>query len=75
MLGCFFWGYMASQIPGGILADHYGGKNVFGLGILGTSLFTLLGPVAARTSVDLFIIVRVLTGVAEVRRNGNCPSQ
>jgi len=66
ILGCFFWGYMATQIPGGIL-ERFGGKYVFGLGTLFTAVFTLVTPVAARTSTAALIVVRVLTaGLAEV---------
>jgi MFS transporter, ACS family, solute carrier family 17 (sodium-dependent inorganic phosphate cotransporter), member 5 len=59
---------MISQIPGGLLAERFGGKWVFGLGTLFTAVFSLLSPVAARSSLELFIAVRVLTGLAEVCR-------
>lgn len=32
IFSCFFYGYMATQILGGYLADKFGGKWVFGLG-------------------------------------------
>ncbi|CAG5889634.1 unnamed protein product [Menidia menidia] len=32
LLGAFFFGYLCTQIPGGYLAGHYGGKNFLGLG-------------------------------------------
>lgn len=57
---------MVTQIPGGILAERFGGKWVFGIGTLLTALFTLLTPVAARSSTTALIVVRVLTGLAEV---------
>ena len=68
ILGSFFWGYMITPLPGGILARHFGGKNVFGLGVLLSSLFSLLTPVAARFHFAALIAVRVLTGLAEVGR-------
>ncbi|KAJ8923064.1 hypothetical protein NQ315_001613 [Exocentrus adspersus] len=60
VLGSFFYG---SQ--GGRLAELFGGKLVYGIGVLVTAVFTLLSPVAARTNFPLFIIVRVLEGMGE----------
>ena len=58
ILGAFFWGYVCTQIPGGMLAERYGGKLVFGLGILVTSVFTILTPLAAQGGFVLLIICR-----------------
>ena len=66
MLSSFFYGYIITQLPGGFLALKFGGKNLFGLGILSTAVFTLLTPVAARASVALLVILRVLIGLCEV---------
>ena len=57
-MGAFFWGYVLTQIPGGVLAERFGGKLVFGLGILVTSVFTILTPLAARGGYALLIICR-----------------
>lgn len=65
ILGAFFYGYMVSQVPGGWLATRYGGKRVFGLGVLCTSVLTLLTPLAAKTSLYLFIALRVIEGLGE----------
>lgn len=56
---------MVFQLPGGRLADSIGSKWLLGGGILGTSLLTLLSPLAARISSTAFIICRVLEGVFE----------
>jgi MFS family permease len=58
---------MVTQIPGGILAEKYGGKYVLGLGILLTDFFSVLTPLAARQGgANAVIVMRVLTGLAEV---------
>jgi len=65
ILGCFFWGYIVTQIPGGSLAERYGGKYVFGLGVFFTGFFSIFMPIAARSSPSALIALRVLTGAAE----------
>lgn len=41
---------------------------VFGLGILVTTVLTLVTPVAARTNVWLMVAVRIVEGIGEVRQ-------
>ena len=65
LLGAFFFGYVVTQLPGGRLAEKYGGKTLYGGGVLVTSVLTLLTPLAANTSIYLFILVRVLEGLGE----------
>ncbi|KAJ7378838.1 hypothetical protein OS493_020437 [Desmophyllum pertusum] len=63
VLGSFYYGYVALQIPGGWLALKVGGTRLFGVAVLIASTLTLLTPVASRTSVVLLIIVRVGEGL------------
>lgn len=65
ILGSFFYGYVVTQIPGGRLAELYGGKLVFGLGILMTGVLTTVSPLAAKLGTSVFIVVRVLEGLSE----------
>ncbi|XP_015838353.2 putative inorganic phosphate cotransporter [Tribolium castaneum] len=65
VLGSFFYGYVLTQVPGGRLAELFGGKLVYGVGVLVTAVFTLLSPIAARINFPLFILVRVLEGMGE----------
>ncbi|XP_047130506.1 vesicular glutamate transporter 3 isoform X1 [Hydra vulgaris] len=65
ILSSFFYGYIFTQIPGGWLAAKYGGKNLFGGGILMTALFTLVTPLAARLHPSVLILVRILEGLFE----------
>ncbi|KAF2882063.1 hypothetical protein ILUMI_24111 [Ignelater luminosus] len=65
VLGSFFYGYVLTQVPGGRLAELFGGKLVFGCGVLMTAIFTLLSPIAAQMNFPLFIVVRVLEGMGE----------
>ncbi|XP_045115030.1 sialin-like [Portunus trituberculatus] len=63
VLGAFFYGYFATNIPGGRLAEEYGTKRVFGGSILISALLTLLIPVAARESYIFLILLRVIIGL------------
>lgn len=65
ILGSFFYGYVLTQVPGGRLAERFGGKHIYGYGILMTTLFTLLTPLAAKISVPALVIVRIFTGLGE----------
>lgn len=44
ILAAFYFGYVVTHIPGGIIAEKFGGKYVLGIGILLTALFTLITP-------------------------------
>lgn len=66
VLGAFFYGYITTQIPGGWLAEVFGGKKLFGFGVLCTAVLTLLTPLAARWNLYVFIALRVVEGIGEV---------
>lgn len=66
VLGSFYYGYVALQIPGGWLAVKLGGTRIFGLAVLIASVLTTLTPLAARISVLLLIAVRVGEGLVLV---------
>lgn len=65
VLGSFFYGYVLTQVPGGRLAEMFGGKRIYGIGVLITAIFTLLTPFAALWNMTALVIVRVLEGVGE----------
>lgn len=65
LLGAFFFGYLCTQIPGGYLSGHYGGKLFLGLGVLGTAVLTLLTPLAAQQGSYWLFALRALEGFGE----------
>eukprot|EP00037_Helgoeca_nana_P015170 m.141938 g.141938 ORF g.141938 m.141938 type:complete len:519 (-) comp22892_c0_seq2:155-1711(-) len=65
VLGSFFYGYICTQVAGGWLATRFGGKHVYGVGVLVTSVLTLLTPLAANAGVPVLVAVRVLEGLGE----------
>ena len=66
ILGSFFFGYVITQLPGGWLGTRFGGKYLFGLGVLCTSVLTIFTPLAARHSVGMLILLRILEGLGQV---------
>lgn len=61
----FFWGYLLTQIAGGIWADTVGGKAVLGFGVVWWSVATVLTPIAAKLGLPFLFIVRALMGIGE----------
>ena len=49
----YSWGYITTQLIGGRLAEVYGFKIVYGLGISIPGLLMLLHPIAAQTDVKV----------------------
>ena len=48
------------------MAGKYGGKWVLGAGNMVTAVLSLLSPLAANSSIELFMAIRVIEGLAEV---------
>ncbi|RVE46450.1 hypothetical protein evm_008917 [Chilo suppressalis] len=66
LLSAFYYGYVLTHLPGGLLAEKFGGKWTLGIGLLSTSIATALTPLAVSLggAVGLFII-RVIEGMGE----------
>ncbi|KAL1129021.1 hypothetical protein AAG570_013553 [Ranatra chinensis] len=66
ILSSFFWGYVVMQLPGGLIAERFGGKYTLAAGMLTSTLATLLTPAVARTwgAVGL-IILRFALGLGQ----------
>ncbi|QCE02004.1 ascorbate transporter, chloroplastic-like [Vigna unguiculata] len=61
----FFWGYLLTQIVGGIWADKIGGKLVLGFGVVWWSIATVLTPIAAKLGLPFLLIMRAFMGIGE----------
>lgn len=67
ILSSFFYGYIVTHLPGGIIAEKFGGKYSLGLGILSTAFFTLITPITVKLGgANALIALRVLEGLGEV---------
>lgn len=65
LLGGFFWGYIVTQIPGGLLSQRFGGKRVFGYFMLLAAIATLFSSLSARVSPYLLLFMRIINGVGQ----------
>ncbi|KAK8268985.1 hypothetical protein V6Z12_D11G100600 [Gossypium hirsutum] len=61
----FFWGYLLTQILGGIWADKIGGKLVLGFGVVWWSVATILTPITAKIGLPFLLIMRAFMGIGE----------
>ncbi|XP_046627975.1 putative inorganic phosphate cotransporter [Neodiprion virginianus] len=66
ILSSFYWGYLITSVPGGILADRFGGKYILGIAVLSTAVLTLLTPLVVKYyEATGLIVFRFLTGVSQ----------
>ncbi|XP_047112885.1 sialin-like isoform X2 [Schistocerca piceifrons] len=65
ILAGFYYGYTVGHIPGGVLADRFGGKVVLLFGILVSSILTVLTPLSAWAGYYVLFTNRVLQGLAQ----------
>ncbi|CAG9766884.1 unnamed protein product [Ceutorhynchus assimilis] len=65
VLSAFFYGYVITQIPAGILGKTYGNIRFLGIGMLINSVFGLLVPIAAEMGLWWLLAVRFIQGLGE----------
>ncbi len=65
VLSGFSYGYCATQLIGGILAERYGGKWVFGIAIGGSTVLGVLVSFVAHVDFTLVVVVRALQGALQ----------
>lgn len=66
ILSSFYWGYIVTHIPGGMLVEKFGGKMTLLAGIASTSLLTLLTPLSITLGGSTLLIVnRIIMGLCQ----------
>lgn len=64
ILGAFYVGYLLSHLPGGLLAQKYGGKYILGFGVLTSGVLSMLIPVCVDYGgAHSLIAIRMLMGM------------
>lgn len=65
-MGSFYYGYILTHLVGGQLAQLMGAKRLIAISLATSCALTLLTPVAAYYSVVAVIVLRIITGIAQV---------
>lgn len=66
ILSSFYWGYIITHIPGGILVERFGGKVLLLAGNVATSVLTCLTPISiAWGGAYLLVGNRVVMGLCQ----------
>ncbi|KAJ8680683.1 hypothetical protein QAD02_016470 [Eretmocerus hayati] len=63
ILGSYFWGYIVSLMPGGMIAEYVSARWVLNFSVLLNVLASLLMPMAADFHYRAFICMRVIQGI------------
>lgn len=63
ILSSYYWLHWATQIPGGILALHFGPKRVFGLSNFLVGLLTFFVPISVSSDYHMLVILRLAQGL------------
>ena len=72
ILSSFFWGYVVTQVPGGILAQRFGPKMFLLFAMTTCSLFALIIPVCVKLGGwQVMCALRVLQGLCQVSGIGS----
>lgn len=61
--GSFFWLHMVLQIPGGLLAQKFGAKSIFGYSNGLVALLTCVIPLSAKFNFKALILIRIFQGL------------
>lgn len=68
ILSSFYWGYICTQVPGGMFTEKFGGKNTFLVGMILSTVLTALTPlsiIASGPNAELLILLRVVLGMSQ----------
>lgn len=63
ILSSFFYGYISTQIIGGVISDRWGGKPSLTFGMFILSLGSLILPPLARLDISYVIAIRIVQGL------------
>lgn len=64
-MSSFFWGYIVTQIPGGLLAHRFGAKVVIFTAITGSGALNIFTPIIAPLGWQWMCTIRILNGLLQ----------
>lgn len=66
ILSSFYIGYVLTHVPGGVIAERYGGKWTLSLGILSTAIFTILTPLAVELGMCIQFVWKMIYKIVKL---------
>ncbi|XP_023245429.1 sialin isoform X2 [Copidosoma floridanum] len=63
ILSMYFWGYIVSLMPGGMMAEYVSAKWVLNVSVFLNVVASLLMPIAAEIHYAAFLVMRVIQGI------------
>ena len=73
MLGSYYYGFIVTQLPGGIISEKFGAKWMLGSMTMLASILTMLNPVATKLGgIGAIIGLRIVQGLAQVSHYVYC---
>ncbi|KAH8854129.1 Vesicular glutamate transporter 1 [Schistosoma japonicum] len=61
----FFYGYLITQIPGGVIAAKFPANRLFGIAVGGSAFLNLFLPAACKIHFGMVMMIRMLQGLVE----------
>ncbi|TPP57761.1 Vesicular glutamate transporter, partial [Fasciola gigantica] len=61
----FFYGYLITQIPGGVIAAKFPANKLFGIAVGGSAFLNLFLPSACRVHYGVVMAIRMMQGLVE----------
>lgn len=66
ILGAYFYGYLVTSLPAGVLAERFGPRNLVGSSLAASALLTALTPLAATYGMWTVVVNRAALGICGV---------
>ncbi|XP_021706133.1 sialin [Aedes aegypti] len=63
ILGAYFYGYLVTSLPAGVLAERFGPRNLVGSTLAASALLTALTPLAATYGMWTVVVNRAALGI------------
>ena len=66
VLGCFYYGFVTTMLPGAFLGEKFGGKWILNLAIFGGAVCSLLSPLVVKNlGLWGYVTLRIIQGLLQ----------
>ncbi|KAG8226708.1 hypothetical protein J437_LFUL005525 [Ladona fulva] len=64
LFSAFYWCYWLTELPGGVMAQKWGGRKVLGVSIMVAALLNAMVPMASKVHLALLAVIRAVQGLS-----------